>query len=163
MVPGSTLTYGSSFWRTTFSPRDVKRRPREAVVMPLPRPEATPPVTNTYLVCSFTTEPDCSRRPRLRCEGRRPRRAARPSVASSSLGPDPIGLAEELFSVRQGVLGGFHAGQHPRELGDAVGAVEHARFGGAFALAHTDMQVGEAGDLREVGHDEHLMGRREPC
>src|SRR3954451_14015243 len=131
--------------------------------MPLPRPEATPPVTNTYLVCSFTTEPDCSRRPRLRCEGRRPRRAARPSVASSSLGPDPMGRAEELFSVRQGVLGGFHAGEHPRELGDAGGAVEHARFGGAFALAHTDMQVGEAGDLWEVGHDEHLMRRGEPC
>src|ERR671923_104975 len=44
----------------TFNPRDLKRRPREAVVMPLPSPEATPPVTKMNLV-SFTTGSDANR------------------------------------------------------------------------------------------------------
>src|SRR5439155_22051007 len=61
MVPGSTFTYGSSFWKATRRPRDLKRRPSEAVVMPLPRPEATPPVTKMNFGCGFTTEPDGSR------------------------------------------------------------------------------------------------------
>ena len=55
--------YGSSFCRTTLSPRDLNRRPREAVVMPLPSPEATPPVTKMNLV-SFTTGSDSNRRSR---------------------------------------------------------------------------------------------------
>src|SRR5437773_1703898 len=56
--------YGSSFWIATFSPRDLKRRPSEAVVMPLPRPEATPPVTKMYFGCALTTGCEPSRRSR---------------------------------------------------------------------------------------------------
>ena len=56
--------YGSSFWIATFSPRDLKRRPSEAVVMPLPRPEATPPVTKMNFGCAFTTGCEPSRRSR---------------------------------------------------------------------------------------------------
>src|SRR5687767_12097865 len=55
--------YGSSFWTSTFWPRALKRRPSEAVVMPLPSPEATPPVTKMNLV-SFTTGSDSNRRDR---------------------------------------------------------------------------------------------------
>src|SRR2546430_11027935 len=47
--------YGSSFWRVTRRPRDLKRRPREAVVMPFPSPEATPPVTKMYFGCLVTS------------------------------------------------------------------------------------------------------------
>src|ERR1700675_2369309 len=48
----------------TFSPRDLKRRPREAVVMPFPSPEATPPVTKMNFGCVFPTGCEPSRRPR---------------------------------------------------------------------------------------------------
>src|SRR5439155_9494235 len=48
MVPGSTLRYGSSFWRETLSRRAFRMFPIEAAVMPLPREETTPPVTKTY-------------------------------------------------------------------------------------------------------------------
>ncbi len=33
----------------TVYPRAFKRRPKDAAVMPFPRPDTTPPVTNTYL------------------------------------------------------------------------------------------------------------------
>jgi hypothetical protein len=45
-VPGSTLRYGSSFCIVTRSPRAVRSWPRLEAVRPLPREEATPPVTN---------------------------------------------------------------------------------------------------------------------
>src|SRR5438309_7837659 len=45
MVPGSTLRYGSSFWMQTEMLRDLRMRPRAAVVMPLPTELTTPPVT----------------------------------------------------------------------------------------------------------------------
>src|SRR5947209_14490999 len=48
MVPGSTLRYGSSFCIVTRSPRAFSRRPRLEAVRPLPRLEATPPVTKTW-------------------------------------------------------------------------------------------------------------------
>src|SRR5579859_2200726 len=48
MVPGSTLRYGSSFWRETLRCRAFRMFPIEAAVMPLPREETTPPVTKTY-------------------------------------------------------------------------------------------------------------------
>src|SRR5438093_13379399 len=48
MVPGSTLRYGSSFWRETVKRRAFRMFPIEAAVMPLPREETTPPVTKTY-------------------------------------------------------------------------------------------------------------------
>src|ERR1043166_8379663 len=47
MVPGSTLRYGSILREATARPRAARMRPREAAVMPLPREEVTPPVTNT--------------------------------------------------------------------------------------------------------------------
>src|SRR4051812_33443377 len=50
IVPGSTFRYGSNFCTWTWSPRALRRRPSEAAVMPLPRDETTPPVTNTYFV-----------------------------------------------------------------------------------------------------------------
>src|SRR2546426_625354 len=42
MVPGSTFTYGSSFWKATRRPRDLNSRPSEAVAMPLPRHQVQP-------------------------------------------------------------------------------------------------------------------------
>src|SRR5579859_4601718 len=48
MVPGSTLRYGSSFWRETVRWRAFKMLPIEAAVMPFPSEETTPPVTKTY-------------------------------------------------------------------------------------------------------------------
>src|SRR5205085_1366900 len=61
MVPGSTLMYGSSFWRVIRRPRDLNSRPREAVVIPFPRLEATPPVTKMNFLCSLTSGFDGSR------------------------------------------------------------------------------------------------------
>jgi hypothetical protein len=40
MVPGSTLMYGSNFWRPTERPRATRRRPIEAEAMPFPRDDA---------------------------------------------------------------------------------------------------------------------------
>src|SRR5579864_5357162 len=48
MVPGSTLRYGSSFWRETVRWRAFRMFPIDAAVIPLPREETTPPVTKTY-------------------------------------------------------------------------------------------------------------------
>src|SRR5690242_5237022 len=52
MVPGSTLMYGSSFCIVTRSPRLFSSRPREDAVRPLPRLDATPPVTKMCLAMS---------------------------------------------------------------------------------------------------------------
>src|SRR3984893_4098346 len=48
MVPGSTLRYGSSFWRETVRWRAFRMFPIDAAVMPFPNEETTPPVTKTY-------------------------------------------------------------------------------------------------------------------
>src|SRR5919201_1781531 len=50
IVPGSTFRYGSNFWTWTLRLRAFRSRPSEAATIPLPRPETTPPVTNTYFV-----------------------------------------------------------------------------------------------------------------
>src|ERR671936_1006291 len=50
IVPGSTFRYGSNFWTWTVRPRALRSRPSEAATMPFPRPETTPPVTNTCFV-----------------------------------------------------------------------------------------------------------------
>ena len=42
--------YGSNFWTCTLRPRAFSSRPSDAAVMPFPRDETTPPVTNTYFV-----------------------------------------------------------------------------------------------------------------
>src|SRR5580704_6137855 len=48
MVPGSTLRYGSHFWRVTRRPRLSSKQPMEAAATPFPREETTPPVTKIY-------------------------------------------------------------------------------------------------------------------
>src|ERR1700691_3259559 len=48
MVPGSTLRYGSHFWRVTRRPRLSSRQPIEAAATAFPREETTPPVTKMY-------------------------------------------------------------------------------------------------------------------
>src|SRR5690606_35486913 len=50
IVPGSTLTYGSSFMWVTVNPRASINAPMDAAARPLPIEETTPPVTITYLV-----------------------------------------------------------------------------------------------------------------
>jgi hypothetical protein len=50
MVPGSTLIYGSNFWKVTVSPRLSRRAPIDAAAKPLPREESTPPVIKMNLV-----------------------------------------------------------------------------------------------------------------
>src|SRR3989338_206397 len=49
IVPASTLRYGSIFTRLTLSPRAESILPMDAVVMPLPTPDMTPPTTKIYL------------------------------------------------------------------------------------------------------------------
>jgi hypothetical protein len=44
--------YGSTLIAVTFSPRDIKRRPIEEEVIPLPKPDITPPVTKIYFIVS---------------------------------------------------------------------------------------------------------------
>ena len=50
IVPGSTFRYGSSFCIVTRRPRALSSAPRLEAVRPLPREEATPPVTKMCLV-----------------------------------------------------------------------------------------------------------------
>src|SRR5262245_42499578 len=65
MVPGSTLRYGSSFCIVTRSPRALSRRPRLDAVRPLPRLEATPPVTKRCLVNAGREENGAAAKGRL--------------------------------------------------------------------------------------------------
>jgi hypothetical protein len=55
MVPGSMFKYGSNLIASTSKPEFFKSRPIDAVVIPFPRPETTPPVTkmnlDTYKSC----------------------------------------------------------------------------------------------------------------
>src|SRR5690348_1023098 len=60
IVPGSTFRYGSSFCIVTRRPRERRSRPRLLAVRPLPREEATPPVTKMCRVVD-------SDRPESRC------------------------------------------------------------------------------------------------
>src|SRR5215213_9944180 len=55
MVPGSTLMYGSNFWRTTLKPRLLSNIPSAAALVPLPMDDTTPPVTKIYLVSLIYT------------------------------------------------------------------------------------------------------------
>src|SRR4051812_19337760 len=56
--------YGSSFIGATVKPRLRRRRPREAVVMPFPIEETTPPVTKMYFV--IPTPPETLQRKTVR-------------------------------------------------------------------------------------------------
>ena len=42
--------YGSNFCAATLIPLAFKSLPNEAAVIPLPKPDTTPPVTNIYFV-----------------------------------------------------------------------------------------------------------------
>src|SRR4029078_8181175 len=111
--------YGSSFWIATFSPRDLKRRPSEAVVMPLPRPEATAPVTKMNFGCAFTTGDERSTGSRA---------AAAVSVADVSAGPS---FSRRETSERVEPPQRRPRLDHPRErggFGDGA-AVERGRSG----------------------------------
>src|SRR5581483_4588095 len=86
MVPGSTLRYGSSFCMVTRSPRAFSKRPRLEAVRPLPRLDATPPVTKRCLVDATRDEYDAA------AKGRLPRlirggEAARPRATRISATP----------------------------------------------------------------------------
>jgi len=48
MVPASTLRYGSIFKQLTEYPESCNNFAIEAEEIPLPKPDITPPVTNTY-------------------------------------------------------------------------------------------------------------------
>src|SRR3989344_7826878 len=49
MVPSSTLRYGSILTRFILKPRAASILPIDAVDMPLPTPDMTPPMTKIYL------------------------------------------------------------------------------------------------------------------
>src|SRR5271170_5834156 len=49
IVPASKLRYGSTFTQVTFREESWSNLASEDVVIPLPSPDITPPVTNTYL------------------------------------------------------------------------------------------------------------------
>src|SRR5947208_12629617 len=53
--------YGSSFWSVTRSPRDLRSRPSEDAVRPLPRELETPPVTKMCFVTGSHHTPVASR------------------------------------------------------------------------------------------------------
>ncbi len=48
IVPASKLRYGSIFRQVTLRPESWRSLATEEVVMPLPRPDITPPVTKMY-------------------------------------------------------------------------------------------------------------------
>ena len=75
--------------------------------MPLPRPEATPPVTKMNFGCSLTTGPDSIRGHRRTGAvgvGIRAARATFLDGGRSGPGPDPLGLAQELLGEALGGL-----------------------------------------------------------
>ena len=71
----------------------------EAEVMPLPRPEATPPVTKMNFDRSLTTGPDSSRGVGRSGQDRRERSALRPLARHSRAGLDPRRLVEQLLGM----------------------------------------------------------------
>ena len=50
MVPASTLRYGSILIDVTRKPLALSSLPIDEIVMPLPRPLTTPPVTTMYFI-----------------------------------------------------------------------------------------------------------------
>src|SRR3712207_3807425 len=135
MVPGSTLMYGSSFCSTIFSPRDLKSLPSDAVVIPLPSPEATPPVTKMYLGCGLTTASDASRR--LRRDRRFGSRILDPSRTGASR------LGEQLLGVRRGRLARLEPGEHARQFAHPLVVAEDLHGRDAVVLAHPHVVIGE--------------------
>src|SRR5689334_223095 len=56
MVPASRFTYMSHLIGDTENPRALRSSPREAAVMPFPRPDTTPPEMKMYRVLSDTMD-----------------------------------------------------------------------------------------------------------
>ena len=111
MVPGSTLRYGSSFCIVTRRPRERRSRPRLLAVRPLPREEATPPVTKMCRVVD-------SDRPESRCArsvtGFQPTR--RTPVAG-----EPDGVSPDTSAVRTAARSGSRGRGPARTAAAAAG------------------------------------------
>jgi len=54
IVPASMFRYISILTVVTLKPRDLRRKAREAEVMPLPRPLTTPPEIKIYFNLRYT-------------------------------------------------------------------------------------------------------------
>ena len=106
MVPGSTFRYGSSFCIVTRRPRERRSRPRLLAVRPLPREEATPPVTKMCRVVD-------SDRPESRCArsvtGFQPTRRTPDAGEPDGVSPDTSGVRQRRARVR-GVRDGADSG-----------------------------------------------------
>src|SRR6187200_640412 len=126
IVPGSTLIYGSNFWTWTFRPRAFRSRPSEAAVMPLPRDETTPPVTNTYFVGrarisvpSGSAAPLHGRERQARQERREPRKPSLPGRPRT-----PQRAVRSRAGSRRGLPAGALNPPHPVELGKTGRALD---------------------------------------
>ena len=97
-----------------------------------------------------------------RCKGIRPRSSTPDGFgppdarARSARGLGATGLGEELLGVHGGRAAPGKSRQHVRELGHALGVLEHVDGRGAPSLLHADVPIGERGDLREVGNHDDL-------
>src|SRR5579859_2685111 len=102
IVPGSTFRYGSSFCIVTRKPRALSSDPRLEAVSPLPKDEATPPVTKRCLVGQLlpagvrSTEVHANTSPRA-CVESGTRRADGTHLAERVLG---FGCTEQAARVR---------------------------------------------------------------
>src|SRR5680860_438151 len=149
MVPGSTLRYGSNFWITTLNPRLFSIRPNEAAVMPLPRDETTPPVTNTcfamYLSSPVAVE-----------SGRGGTRGPAPHLVYQAY----LRPVFQRPCERQCPLVSGRPAQHPGQFLQAPLAVENLEAGHAAAcrdlLADEIVAVGEGGYLGQMRDHDHL-------
>ena len=126
--------------------------------MPLPSPEATPPVTKMNFGCSLTTGPDSSRglrrvrvarRQKLARARRRRRPAARLRLQLGRLAQQLLGVGDRA-----------RAASSPASMRDSSAPAARRRAPRRprwrRCLRDPHVAVGEAGDLGQVGHDEHL-------
>src|SRR5690606_35224576 len=73
---------------------------------------------------------------------------------------------QQLLGMRSAQFGVFHAGEHPGQLAHPALVVERdhaaAHHAAVAGLLHHQVLVGEGGDLRQVGDDDHLGGAGQP-
>src|SRR6202140_4519497 len=154
MVPGSTLRKGSSFCIPTCRPRALRIVPIEAAVIPLPREETTPPVTNTNFAMRRASRgglSDCiSRLLRRRTDVRRSR------SSGSRLEEDHPGLVA--FASRSGEhetgLRFPRSVGEPHLLGELADRVVLAAITGAEACRHDDARLHRVDELGRVDGSE---------
>src|SRR5713226_434279 len=76
-----------------------------------------------------------------------------------------VGASDQLARRAAKLVGDFGAAEHPRDLFDPLSLHQraHAAAGRAapFFFFDQEMSVGEGGDLRQMGHAQHLMKARE--